>query len=178
MNCERPRMRPPFERRDRRTLTLRIGAAVGAAAVLAAGCATGPGRANGIDALHVFSVPVALDLDGLPGPDGFGLTLYASAATVAKGIPITTGRTEILMFDGALESDAKTNAAPRRVWSFTPADLKSYAIKTSLGTGYRLTPRWGDTPPLGNRITIVARFVPSRQTSVQSAPTTITVIAK
>ena len=85
---------------------------------------------------------------------------------------------EILMFDGALESDAKTNAAPRRVWAFTPADLKNRAIKTSLGTGYRFTPRWGDTPPRENRITIVARHMATSAACVQSAPTTIAVTAK
>lgn len=149
-----------------------------AAMLLAAGCATGRGRGGRIDSLHVFSVPVALDLDGSPGPDGFGVTLYASKAAAARGVPITTGKIEILMFDGAPQEDTKTNAAPRRVWTFSSPVLKSQMIKTSLGTGYRFAPRWEDTPPLQSRITIVARYVPSEGTVVQSSPTTIAVTSK
>ena len=159
-------------------LVLPLGAALIGSLLFGAGCATDAGGGRGIDSLHLFSVPVALDLDGLAGPDGFSVTLYASAATQARGIHITRGAMEILMFDGALESAVKTNAAPRRVWTFTPAELKKFAIKTSLGTGYRFTPRWGDTPPLASRVTIVARLVSPRQPSVQSAPTTIAVTAK
>lgn len=159
-------------------MVLPLGAALIASLLFEAGCATDASRTRGIDTLHLFSVPVALDLDGSPGPDGFGVTLYASAATRARGIPITKGAMEILMFDGALESGAKTNAAPRRVWTYTPADLKRFAIKTSLGAGYRFTQRWGDTPPLESRVTIVVRLVSPRQTSIQSAPTTIAVTAK
>ena len=157
---------------------LRTSTALLAVMLLAGGCATGSGRGGRIDALHVFSVPVALDLDGSPGPDGFGVTLYASNAAIAKGIPITAGTTEVLMFDGVLHEDAKTNAAPRRVWTFTSADLKDHVIKTSLGTGYRFTPRWGDTPPSQSRITIVIRYVSPAKTTIQSAPTTIAVAPK
>ena len=159
--------------------------ALSAVLCFAIGCATSPGNGGGsssgrqgIDALHIFSLPLALDLDGVPGPDGFGVTLYASAVAPAKGVPITSGSVEILMFDGVLSADTQTNAAPRRVWSYTSAELKRYVIKTSLGTGYRFTPRWGDTPPLQNRISIVARYVPPRDTPIQSAPTTISVSAK
>jgi len=155
-------------------------AALLAGLLFCAGCATGPGpgRGGGIDSLHVFSVPVALDLNGSPGPDGFGLTLYASSSAYAKGIPITAGTMEIRMFDGALQEDAKTNATPRRVWTFTSADLKQRVVKTSLGTGYRFAPRWEDTPPLQNRITIVANYVSPAGSVVRSAPTTIAVTSK
>jgi len=145
---------------------------------LAAGCATGPGGAGEIDALHVFSLPVALDLDGRPGPDGFGLTVYASNAGGAKGIPIKDGRVEILMFDGALAADAITNAQPRRVWTFTPTELKKQAIHTSLGTGYRFTLPWLDRPPTQSRITILARIASARRPPVQSAATIVAVPPK
>jgi hypothetical protein len=148
------------------------------ALVLAAGCASGPGRVGRIDSLHVFSVPVALDLDGLPGPDGFGVTLYASKAAAARGVPITAGKIEIMMFDGAPQEDKKTNATPRRVWSYSSGELKNQVIRTSLGTGYRFAPRWGEVPPLQSRITIVARYLPPDGPAVQSAPTTIAVTSK
>ena len=149
-----------------------------AAMFLAAGCATGPGRGGRIDALHILSMPVALDLDGSPGSDGFGVTLYGNKAAVAKCVPITTGTIEIRMFDGAPQEDAKTNAAPRRVWTFSSTDLKNKMIKNSVGTGYRFALRWEDAAPLQSRITIVARYVPPEGNIVQSLPTTIAVTSK
>ena len=146
--------------------------------LLGAGCATGPGSRSGIDSLHLFSVPVALDLDGAPGPDGFGATIYASAAATAKGLLIANGKMEMLMFDGTMAAEAGTNAAPKRVWTFTSAELKDHLVQTALGVGYRFTLSWSDTPPLQNRITIVARYVPSRGRPVQSSPATIAVTSK
>jgi hypothetical protein len=144
---------------------------------LAAGCAT-VGRDSSLDALHVFSVPVAVDLDGLPGADGISLTLYASTRDRAKGIPIADGQVEIMMFDGALLPNSLTNAQPLRVWTFPATELKSHLIQSSLGNGYRFTLRWMDTAPSNTRITIVARVVSPRRTSVQSMPTIVAVPAK
>ena len=157
---------------------VRIWFVIGALLLLGAGCATGPGSSRSIDSLHLFSVPVALDLDGAPGADGFGATIYASAAATAKGLPITSGKIEMLMFDGAMTAEAGTNAAPKKVWSFTSAELRNHLVKTALGVGYRFTLNWGDTPPLQNRITVVARFLPSPGRPVQSSPTTIAVTSK
>ena len=148
-----------------------------------ANCVVGPrsGSGGAIDSLHVFAVPVAMDLDAAPGPDAFGITIYASVGGAAKGVAVTTGRLEILMFDGALPAGnfpGVVDAPPRRLWSLTPAELKQSAIKSSLGIGYRLTPGWGDTPPRQGAITAVVRFVPTRGNPIVSAPVTIAVTAK
>ena len=157
---------------------VRIWFVIGALLLLGAGCATGLGGNGGIDSLHLFSVPVALDLDGAPGPDGFGATIYASAAAKAKGLPITSGKIEVLMFDGTMAAEAGTNAAPKKTWSFTSAELKDHLVQTALGVGYRFTLSWADTPPLQNRITVVARYLPSRGRPVPSSPATIAVTSK
>lgn len=159
------------------SVLLALGGAWIAILLLVAGCATDAGRTRGIDSLHVFTVPVALDLDGTPGPDAFGLTLYASAASAARGVPLTTGRIEIQMYDGALPPGGSAGAVPLRVWSFAAADLKKLGVKTSLGTGYRFTLRWNETPPRQDRITLVARHVPARGAAIQSMPTIIVIPA-
>jgi hypothetical protein len=156
---------------------LALGAAWMAILLVATGCATGTAGSRGVDSLHVFTVPVALDLDGTPGPDAFGLTLYASAGDAARGIPVTTGVIEIQMYDGALATDGSLGATPLRVWTFTTADLKKLAVKTSLGSGYRFTMRWNDTPPRQGRLTVVVRHVPARGKTIQSVPTVIAVPA-
>ena len=145
------------------------------------GCSAGVLGGGGIDSLHVFGVPVALDLDGLPGPDGLGVTIYASASSVAKGVAIGSGRLEVLMFDedGSTRGTAsKESLSPRHVWKLTPADLKRHSIKTSLGVGYRLTPGWGDTPPRRTWVTVVVRYVPSHGDPIESSPVTIAVTTK
>lgn len=155
--------------------------------LLISSCAQGPssvrtsGAHGGIDSLHVFGVPVALDLDGRPGPDAFGITVYASAGGAARGVAVTSGRVEVLMYDGTLPSgDGSTNAVPtpRRQWSLTLLDLNHSAIKSSLGVGYRLTPSWDDTPPRRSSITVVVRYLPTRGNPVVSAPVTIAVVEK
>ena len=155
-----------------------LGAAFCASLFLQLACATQAARGAGIEAIHVFALPVALNLDNSPGPDGFGVTIYASAATPAKGLPITGGKLEILMFDGARRAEQITNAAPSQVWAFTTEDLKDHMVKTSLGTGYRFTPRWTNAPPQKGRITIVARYAPARGAPIQSEATTIPLMAK
>lgn len=141
-----------------------------------AGCASG-GRARSIDSLHVFTVPVALDLDGTPGPDAFGLTLYASAASAARGVPVTTGSIEIQMYDGTMAMEGTAGTPPLRVWTFNPADLKKIGVKTSLGTGYRFTLRWNESAPRQGHISVKARYLSSRGTTIQSIPTVIAVPA-
>ena len=101
---------------------LALGAAWMAILLVANGCATGAGGTRSVDSLHVFTVPVALDLDGTPGPDAFGLTLYASAASAARGVPVTSGWIEIQMYDGALPPGGGAGATPLRVWMINPAD--------------------------------------------------------
>ena len=141
------------------------------------GCASGGARARSVDSLHVFTVPVALDLDGTPGPDAFGLTLYASAASAARGVPVTNGRIEIQMYDGTLPTEGGTGATPLRLWTFNPADLKKLGLKTSLGTGYRFTLRWNEAAPRQGRITVMARYFSARGKAIQSVPTVIAVPA-
>jgi hypothetical protein len=154
-------------------MVLPLVAALVGSLLFGAGCATDASRARGIDSLHVFSAPMALDLDGTAGPDSFGLTLYASTADIPKGLPIAAGRIEIQMFDGPLLAEGNAQAAPMRVWTFTEADLKNRGVKTSLGTGYRFTLRWNETVPRRDRITLVVRYLPPRGIAIQSAPTTV-----
>jgi hypothetical protein len=121
---------------------------------------SGKGR-DGIDELHLFGIPVALNLDGLQGADGIGVRVYASSAARAQGLPIRRGTLEILMFDGALGTATDPGALkPRQVWSFPAADLKGYTATTSIGTGYQFALRWGTSRPTRDNVSILARYRP------------------
>jgi hypothetical protein len=50
-----------------------------------------------ITELHLWTMPVGINLDGRPGPDGFSLKVYASGPDYPKPIPLREGVLEILM---------------------------------------------------------------------------------
>src|SRR5688572_23413946 len=61
-----------------------------------------------ITEINMLAVPVALNLDPLPGPDTVAIKIYAGNLREAKPVPITVGAIELLMFDGILKKS--TNA--------------------------------------------------------------------
>jgi hypothetical protein len=139
---------------------------------------SGKGR-DGIDELHLFGIPVGLNLDGIRGADGIGVRVYASSAVKAHGIPIRRGTLEILMFDGMLKSDPGVRAPePRHIWKFTAAELKGYTATTSIGTGYQFALRWGDSTPTQDNVSIIARYLAPDGSVISSSSSTIAVSVK
>jgi hypothetical protein len=146
------------------------------------GCATSGGggvSGGGIDGLHLFAVPVAVDLDQLPGPDGVALRVYASSGDRAKGVPIRKGILEILMYDGAIAEVAPGSQPqqPLRTWSFKADQLKPGSSGT-LGQGYRFALRWETNAPTTGRVTVIARYTPPKGRPLYSPPSGISVTAK
>ena len=143
-----------------------------------AGCVTGGSQGNGISVIHLFGMPVALNLDPTPGPDGIGIRIYASAPGVDQGIEIRQGSLEVLMLDGVVTEAQAKAAKPRKVWSFTSTALRSFAGKTSLGSGYQLALRWGKEAPPTSVVTIIARYRSPRGQEVWSTASTVSVLLK
>ncbi len=162
---------------------LALALAIVVVAGLGSGCAGksdrprsrgGGGGGNGIvDEVHLFGVPVALDLDGRPGPDGVGVRVYASEGGRAHGVAIRDGHLEILMFDGAFEAPALAGRAPLKVWTFAPKELAPFSADTSLGTGYQLALSWGANRPTGRGVTLLARYVSPDGRALVSSPNSI-----
>lgn len=150
--------------------------------MLCAGCG-GAGKAarGGRDAvadLHLFGVPVALDLDGVPGPDGIGVRIYASGPGVARGVAIRQGTLEVVLFEGVVDAGAIGKTQPLKVWSFDAAALKPLVAETSLGLGYQLALRWGAESPADNVVTVVARYRSPAGAVIYSTSNTISVRMK
>lgn len=127
------------------------------------GCVTSGGRGErrsggSIESLHLFGLPIALEIDGRPGPDGIGIRLFASAGTQARGVPIQRGTLEVLLFEGTVQEADLRTTTPRKVWTLTPVNLRPYESKTSLGVGYQLALRWENQRPRQNAATVVARY--------------------
>jgi hypothetical protein len=128
--------------------------------------------------IHLFGVPSALNLDSIPGPDGVGVRIYASTATVAKGLAIRSGTLEILMFDTPGQAANPEGNKPRHMWAFTPNQLKQVSGETSMGLGYRLALPWGADKPAGHSVTVIARYLPRKGKPIYSSPSTIGLTVK
>ncbi len=151
--------------------------------LLGSGCATGGaggGSAgnSGVDQLHLFAVPVAVDIDQLPGPDGVAVRVYASSGERAKGVTIKKGLLEILMYDGAMTEINPANQTPLRTWSFQPEQLKAGSGSSSLGVGYRFVLPWEQNVPTLGRVTVLARYTAPKGRPIYSSPSGISVTAK
>jgi len=148
---------------------------VALSALLSAGCAsTGGTTSSGIDQIHLFGLPSALNLDNVPGPDAFSIRIFASSAAKARGVAIVQGTLDIVLYDGAFAAGQAIAVPPLRTWSFSPQQLKALANENRLGTGYEFTLPWAGTPPRRNRVTVLARYRPPGRPPVVSGPSAIT----
>jgi hypothetical protein len=144
-----------------------------AAVLLAGGCATLSGGKNeGVDAVHVFGLPVTINMDTRPGPDGFAVRVFVTKNGGAKGTVINNGSIEILMFDGAMKLEDLATQQPKESWKFNPKQLAAMREQTSLGTAYRFTLRWTE-PPTHGHVTALARYVPQKGEPIYSSPSSI-----
>ena len=116
-----------------------------------------PRRPSGILELHLLTMPVALNLDGAPGPDGVAVKLFANVGNAAKPAPIRSGEIELLLFDGLLSDNNVPMLKPAHTWTFTAKELKEFETQAMVGTGYQLTLRWGSFKPKNDRVTVIAR---------------------
>ena len=152
---------------------MRFFAVVAASAFLLAGCGTfSGGRGEGVDAVHVFGLPVTINMDTRPGPDGFALRVFITKNGGAKGAPINKGAIEVLMFDGVVSIDDIQSKQPKQLWKFTPEQLAAMREQTSLGNAYRFALRWNE-PPQHGHITVLARYIPTRGHPIYSSPSSI-----
>lgn len=172
------------ENRKRRATLVVTALFAAILAVLPPGCSSPASSKGGspvvrtVERLDMLLTPVALDLDGRPGADGFGVRIYASNRKSAFGNPIVEGTLEIVMYDGTVRTDELAGATPLRAWRYPAAELKVHSQKTSIGTGYRFGLAWGGQMPRGDRITVVARYEASDGFVVVSAPGAITLTVK
>ena len=154
-------------------------AIVGALMFCLAGCTstsgdgTRFGKSDTIEELHLFGAPVALSFDRRTSPDGFGVRVFASSRSRAKGVAIRRGVLEILMFDGALGDADPRVVKPTRAWSFPAASLPANATTSALGLGYQFALRWEGAQPVQNCVTVMAKFTPPAGSSLYSAPSVI-----
>lgn len=122
------------------------------------GCASLGGGRDAVDELHLLTIPVAINADGVAGADGFAIKVYASRYDEPKPVSIASGQIEILMYDGVVRIRDLATTAPLRTWVFANATLRDCQYRTSIGVGYQFALQWGTAKPTGDHITVLARY--------------------
>ena len=158
---------------------------LGIVAVLG-GCATSrPGGSSSsrsdqtrIDELNLLAMPVAINLDSVPGVDGFAIQVYAVDRSRPKTQAIQNGTLDILMYDGLLKEIIPDASQYRHVWSYPADQLKVYAAGTTIGASYRFTLNWGADKPRDDKVTLIARYRPVQGAAIYSAPSSIAIPGK
>ena len=131
-----------------------------------------------ITEINLLAIPVTLNLDETAGTDGFVIKVYAGNPQHPKPVPIPGGTLEILMYDGVSHGPAAKPNLPRKIWTFEARDLAPLKVESSIGIGYDLTLLWGDAKPLRDKISIVARYVSPKGSTLYSAPSVISVVSR
>ena len=126
-----------------------------------------------IEELHLFTAPVAFNLDGIPGPDGFEMRIYASSVGHAHGVVIGSGNVEVTIYDGLLRESDGVTVQPLHTWTFTASEMRAFSSSTSLGIGYRLMLRWGADKPTKESFTVIVRYQVGKQPPIASSPNAV-----
>ncbi len=151
---------------------------------LAGGCATNSGGAGstggrGSDVeVHLFTVPVAMNLEGNGGADGIGVRVYFSTPGGVRGIPLRKGTLEILMYNGMVSSGNMKETPPLKVWSFEASRLAGFEDQNALGIVYQLPLKWQKARPSARIISVVARYRSAQGVEQLSTVNSITIPAK
>ena len=126
--------------------------------------ATPPAVTDRADYLLLQVMPVAVDWDGRPGPDGLELSalLFQSEAKMPV---LGDGTMEFAIYEGILTNQQIAQAKPFYQWRFTTAELVQAQQRTQVG--------WGDRVPRTGSVTLTARFVPKNGPPVYSSPVVI-----
>lgn len=139
----------------------------------AGGMAT-TGDANArIDAVDLFVLPVAVNWDNVPGPDGVAARIMLYRSSDAQPVAMTRGTLDFLLFEGRLGNTEIMAGKPHVSWSYTPGEMVSAVERNIVGIGYTLRLGWGPLAPRTDAITLVARYMPERGSPVFSAPVTM-----
>lgn len=127
--------------------------------------------------LNVITVPVALNLDGLPGPDGASAKVYANDGARPKPVRIHDGTLELLLFNGTFYG--RTNVpTPLRVFRFEASELRAYEFTARIGIGYEFSLSWGTNRPTQRTMSIAARYTGADGRIVTSRPSSVSVIER
>ncbi len=122
-----------------------------------------------ITEVNLLTMPVALNLNAIPGADGVQVRVFLVAEGQAKTVPMTAGALEIVAYDGAVNPEHP----PFQVWRFSPNSLIPYRFNSAIGAGYNLVLSWAPKILTQKRVAVLAEYLPPKGSPVTSAPSFI-----
>lgn len=126
-----------------------------------------------IDRIDLYSLPAAVNMDDIPGPDGLKVRVFLFQ--LAEPAPVTvTGTLEFLLYDGKVPPARLAEARPIHLWSFQQGELARYLTRSMIGWGYSMPLAWGPDAPTAPIVTLAARYMPPAGKPLYSAPIFIT----
>ncbi len=129
-----------------------------------------------IDKLNLLAAPIAMNLDGRPGPDAVAVKVYAGNARQPRPVAITAGTLELLAFEGLLGKTTNVQT-PFKTWTFTASELRRLQFQASIGIGYEITASFIGQKPNSDKLTVLARYRPDATHEIYSSPSTISLTA-
>ena len=129
-----------------------------------------------IEKLSLLAAPIALNLDGVPGPDAVAVKVYAGNARNPKPVAINSGTLDLLAFEGSL-SNPTNIPPPFKTWTYSASELRRMQFRTSIGIGYEITASFIGLKPKSDKLTVLARYRPDASRAIYSSPSTISLTA-
>ena len=127
-------------------------------------------------AIEVYAVPVALNWDSDPQPDGVELEVYFFASKLPLAQPVNRGILDIVAYDGRPDKQPLAARPPLHRWRLTPAILTGRAHRGMVGVGYGLALDWGNDVPQQDYVTITVEYRSSPDAApIRAAPVSIPV---
>lgn len=131
-----------------------------------------------IDEIHLFGMPVAVNMGRSLGADGVVVRVFCNNLTHAKGLEIRQGTLELLLFDGTVSDTDPMKVTPLKTWTFPAAKVSGYANSSSLGVGYQFALNWEERRPRQGKVTVLARLTQPKGSILYSAPSVIPVAGR
>ncbi len=148
----------------------------------ASGCGPGfgeteiylPEAVSRVDKATVLTIPTAVNLDNVPGPDGLRVQVYLFQYDRAEPVAVD-GTIEFLLYEGKIGLGDLRTLEPFGFWQYDAESLKSHLMRGMIGWGYTMQLNWGEHTPRSRVVSLAVRYVPDRGKEVYSSPTTIEV---
>jgi hypothetical protein len=111
-----------------------------------------------VDKLELESLPSAVNLDDVPGPDGIKLALRLYSLKQPLAFVLQKGEIEFVIYEGTVKEADIAAASVFHSWRFNASDIAGSGKKTLVGWQYSLSLNWLGHVPSTQVITLVARI--------------------
>jgi len=133
-----------------------------------------PAPVSQVDVVAAEAVPMAVNWDERPGPDGVRIRVTLFQRAQPRPV-VGSGTLDFLLFPGKVGDVDPATARPAQSWTFACAELRPSLVRSIVGWGYSLSLGWGDRMPDSPTVTVFVRYAAPGGEPVWSKPVTIAI---